>query len=82
MRYLCKRSDGVFVVLRTNDIPKGIIKKRKHKKLIENSCATSVSTEKGLPFYVLDIPACPTCSQWEKIAENRAPALEKRSRKR
>ncbi len=68
MRYLCKRSDGVFVVFRTNDIPKGFIKSKKTKKLLANAHTISVPTEKGFPFFILDIPSSPSNSQWEEIA--------------
>lgn len=69
MRYLCKRSGGVFVVLRVSETPNGFIKKRKHLRQLSKARAQSVSTEKGLPFFVLDIPSYTKDSDWERIAE-------------
>jgi len=69
MRYLCKRSGGVFVILRVNEPPKGLIKKRKHLNRLAKAGAQSVKTENGLPFFVLDIPSSASNSEWEKIAE-------------
>lgn len=63
------RSDGVFVILRVNKDPKGFLKAKKQRKLLAKAHAQSVSTEKGLPFFILDISACANDAAWEKIAE-------------
>ncbi|MBQ7121876.1 MAG: hypothetical protein IJO03_06380 [Clostridia bacterium] len=63
------RSDGVFVILRVNNSPKGFLKSRNHRKALEKARAESISTEKGLPFFILDIPERMNDSSWERIAE-------------
>ena len=60
----------MFVVLRINPMPNGLFVNRKLKKIIENAHLQSVSTENGLPFYLLDIP--------EKIAPSAWNAVEKK----
>lgn len=57
----------MFVVLRVNSAPKGIFGKRKIKKAVNNSCLQSVSTENGLPFYLLDIPEGIAPSAWDTV---------------
>lgn len=59
----------MFVVLRTVSPEKGIIKRRKQKKRILNSPAQSCPTEKGLPFYVLDVLADKHGIDWDSVAE-------------
>lgn len=59
----------MFVILRVNEPPKGYIKKRKFLKNLEKKRMQSISTEKGLPFFMLDIQSDATNSDWEKIAE-------------
>lgn len=59
----------MFVVLRVNESPKGIIKKKKQQKQLAKACAQSVATEKGLPFFILDVPACANDASWEKITQ-------------
>ncbi len=65
-----KRSDGVFVVLRVNSPPKGIFARTKMKKAVTDARIQTVSTENGLPFYILDVPEGMTHSMWE-IAEKK-----------
>ena len=62
-----KRSDGVFVVLRVSSAPKGVFAKRKIRKTVNNACLQSVSTENGLPFYLLDIPEGMPPTVWNTI---------------
>jgi len=64
-----KRSDGVFVVLRVNSPPKGILAKSRMKKAVTESRIQTVSTENGLPFYTLDVPEGMTRSMWETVGK-------------
>lgn len=64
---ICKRSDGVFVVLRVNSPPKGVFIKSKMKKMVTDACIQTVSTENGLPFYVLDVPEGMNLSMWGTV---------------
>ncbi len=59
----------MFIVLRVTEAPKGFIKRKKHLNLLKKKRPQSVPTEKGLPFFVLDIPSSANNSEWEKIAE-------------
>lgn len=59
----------MFVILRANKAPKGFFKAKKHRKALAKAHAQSVATEKGLPFFILDIPPCPSEAEWERIAE-------------
>lgn len=59
----------MFVILRVNDSPKGFLKARKQRKLLDKAHTESVSTEKGLPFFILDIPDRMNDSSWERIGE-------------
>lgn len=68
-KHNAERSDGVFVVLKTNKAPEGFFMKRKHKKIINNAQPETVQTEKGLPFFTLDINETPKDGDWLKIAE-------------
>ncbi len=58
----------MFVVLRAYPAPKGIIKKTKYRKKLIHEQAKTVSTDKGLPFFMLDIPEFPSTSEWDSIA--------------
>lgn len=58
----------MFVVLRKIESPKGFFKKIKHNKILENSKPVTVATERGLPFFTLDISDIASDIQWEKIA--------------
>lgn len=58
----------MFVVLRTVKTPEGFFQKRKYKKHIKNTRPETVQTEKGLPFFVLDIPQNASDGDWQKIA--------------
>ena len=55
----------MFVVLRVISPPKGIFAKSKMKKAVMNSVIQTVSTENGLPFYMLDIPEGMSRTMWE-----------------
>lgn len=59
----------MFVILRVNEVPKGFFKKKKNLKQLAKARAQSVATEKGLPFFILDVPAFTNDTAWEKIAE-------------
>lgn len=59
----------MFVVLRVNEPPKGLIKKAKQKRALLNAQAETVSTDKGLPFFMLDIPENPKNSDWDSVAK-------------
>lgn len=59
----------MFVILRVNEAPKGCFKKRKHLKKLAKAQAQCISTERGLPFFILDIPSDANDAAWEKIAE-------------
>lgn len=59
----------MFIVLRTNEAPKGFLKKLKHKKNLELIQPETVRTQRGLPFFTLDIPELPSDSQWLKISK-------------
>lgn len=59
----------MFVVLRVNSPPKGIFAKSKMKKAVTDSHIQTVSTENGLPFYMLDVPEGMTRSMWETVGE-------------
>ncbi len=57
----------MFVVLRVKPAPEGIFRKRRIKKAINSACLQSVSTENGLPFYLLDIPDGIAPSVWDTV---------------
>lgn len=59
----------MFVILRANECPKGIFKKAKQRKALAKSQPKSMPTDKGLPYFILDIPACPSDYSWNVIAE-------------
>lgn len=59
----------MFVVLRTIETPKGFLQKRKHKKFIKKAQPEAVRTDKGLPFFTLDIPENATDGEWLEIAK-------------
>lgn len=59
----------MFVILRVNEVPKGFLKAKKQRKILAKAHAQSVPTEKGLPFFILDISSCPNDAAWEKVAE-------------
>lgn len=59
----------MFVVLRTVKPVKGIFKRRKQRKTINKSEASVCHTERGLPFFILDVLEGNQSSDWEKIAE-------------
>ncbi len=45
----------MFVLLRTVDSSGGFLKRKRLKKRINNSTPVSVSTENGMPFYMIDV---------------------------
>lgn len=45
----------MFVLLRTVEPDGGFLNRKKQKKRLKNSLPVSVSTENGLPFYMLDV---------------------------
>lgn len=45
----------MFILLRTVEPENGFINRKKQKKALKNSCAVSVPTENGLPFFMLDV---------------------------
>lgn len=57
----------MFVVLRVKPAPKGMFAKRKIRKSLNSACLQSVSTENGLPFYLLDIPDGIAPSLWAAV---------------
>ena len=57
----------MFVVLRVSSAPKGIFVKRKIRKSVGNARLQSVSTENGLPFYLLDIPEVIPTPIWDAV---------------
>ena len=59
----------MFVVLRVNSPPKGIFAKSKMKKAVTEARIRTVSTENGLPFYMLDVPEGMSRSMWETAAK-------------
>lgn len=59
----------MFVILRVNEAPKGIFKRAKQRKQLSKSQVEAVSTEKGLPFFILDIPADINDAAWNTVAE-------------
>ena len=65
----------MFVVLRVNSPPKGVFIKSKMKKMVTDACIQTVSTENGLPFYVLDVPEGMNLSMWEPLKRNAADML-------
>lgn len=59
----------MFVILRLNEAPKGILKKRKQRKKLANSQPIAMQTERGLPYFMLDIPSVPNDTAWNNITE-------------
>lgn len=57
----------MFVVLRVNAPKKGVFAKSKIKKAVSDARVRTVSTENGLPFYMLDVPDGMTLSMWETV---------------
>ncbi len=59
----------MFIILRTNPDPKGYLKKKKfHKKLAKND-VYALQTNRGLPFFILEIPENISDKCWKIIAE-------------
>lgn len=67
--HIFERCDDVFVVLRIITSEKSIVKRRKQKKAIAKSAAKSYSTDKGLPFFVLDVLNEKHGVDWDRVAE-------------
>ncbi len=59
----------MFVVLRTSEAPKGFFKKIKYNRNLDLTQPETVRTQRGLPFFTLDIPESPNDAQWLKISE-------------
>lgn len=59
----------MFVILRVNDSPKGVFKKARQRKKLANSQAIAMPTERGLPYFILDVPDCISDASWNNIAE-------------
>lgn len=59
----------MFVVLRTVKPVKGFFKRNKQKRIIGNSDAAVCHTERGLPFFILDVLEGKQNSDWEQIAK-------------
>lgn len=57
----------MFVVLRAYSPPKGILAKYQIRKAVRNACVQTVSTENGLPFYLLDMPCEISAPLWDTI---------------
>ncbi len=57
----------MFVILRVGAAPEGFFKKAKISKAVNAACLQSVSTENGLPFYMLDIPEGISITAWETV---------------
>ena len=57
----------MFVVLRAYSPPKGIFAKYQIRKEVRNACLQAVSTENGLPFYLLDIPDGIGTPLWDTV---------------
>lgn len=46
----------MFVLLRTVELSSGFLSRNRQKKILRKSLPVSVSSENGLPFFVLDVP--------------------------
>ncbi len=64
-----ERCDNVFVVLRVVEPEKSVIKRRRQRKLIERSSAQICSSEKGLPFFILDVLNEKRGIDWDSVAQ-------------
>lgn len=59
----------MFVVLKIKAPEKGFLKRRKQKKAMNNAVLRSCPTEKGLPFYILDVLDGKRGINWKLVAD-------------
>ncbi len=59
----------MFVVLKIINPEKGFLRRRKQKKALDNAVLRSCPTEKGLPFYILEVLDGKHGINWKLVAE-------------
>ncbi len=59
----------MFVVLKIKEPEKGFFRRRKQKKALDNAVLRSCPTEKGLPFYILEILDGKRGINWKLVAD-------------